>query len=153
MTRQVPSQIIDVVEKFEGLRLVAYKDSNGVPTIGYGCTGPEIHMGMEISLKQADAMMLNKLQTFADQVDSVVKVPLNDNQFAALVDFVYNCGIGDLVNHDIIKVINRGDYNEVPKHLALYVHDKEGNVLFGLQRRRQAEIKLWSKPVTGGNNV
>lgn len=145
MSRAVPPVIIPLVEKFEGLHLKAYHDTNGIPTIGFGCTGPEVKMGMEITVAQADQMMMNKLQEFANQVDAVVKVPLNDNQFAVLVDFVYNCGIRDLTQHELLTVLNQGKYDEVPQHLIQYDRDQNGTVLNGLKRRRQAEIDLWNQ--------
>ncbi|PRP68676.1 muraminidase, partial [Chromobacterium amazonense] len=79
------SQGIGLIQKFEGLRLTAYKDMVGVLTIGYGHTGPDVTPGLTITQPRAVALLQQDLAKFEVGVSRLVKVQLRQNQFDALV--------------------------------------------------------------------
>src|SRR4051812_42421908 len=90
-----------VIKNFEGLRLTAYRDVAGIWTIGYGSTryhdGKLVKPGDKLASKtQANALLQNTLGQYETAVNKFVKVPLNQNQFDALVSFTYNEGTGAL---------------------------------------------------------
>ena len=103
-----------VIKNFEGLRLSAYRDVAGVWTIGYGSTryvdGKAIKPGDKLSNEaQADALIQKTLENFTGEVNRLVKVPLTQNQFDALVSFTYNIGTHGFETSTALKLINVGD--------------------------------------------
>ena len=88
---------IELIKRFEGCRLTAYKpiEAERYYTIGYGHYGPDIYDGMKITQAQADALLIEDLKKFEDAVRKT-NLALTQNQFDALVSFAYNCGAGSL---------------------------------------------------------
>lgn len=153
MTRSVNKASLDKIKQWEGLRLTAYKDSVGVWTIGYGHTGADVKPGMTITNARADELLRGDLRTAERAVDSSVTVPLSDNQFGALVSFVFNVGSGAFKGSTLLKKLNAGDYDAVPAELARWNKGTVGGsisgggkkvVIPGLVNRRAAEIGLWA---------
>lgn len=103
---------IDDIQEFEGLRLKAYLDTAGVPTIGWGSTrylnGTRVKMGDVVTRKQADDLLYHTVMGFEAEVNSLIKVPLNQHQFDALVSFQYNTGA--LSISTLLKKLNAKDY-------------------------------------------
>lgn len=133
---------LNLIKSFEGLELKAYKDSVGVVTIGYGSTGPHVSMGQTITESQAEALLKSDVGRFEKGVEDLVTVPLNQNQFDALVSFSFNLGLGNLKSSTLLRKLNSLDYagaaNEFPRW------NRAGNkVLAGLTRRRLAEKELF----------
>src|ERR1700730_5054272 len=100
-----------VIKNFEGLRLEAYRDIAGVWTIGYGSTryhdGKTVRPGDKLASEgQADALFRNTLGQYEDAVNQHVKVPVNQNQFDALVSFTYNEGTGALAESSLLTLLN-----------------------------------------------
>jgi lysozyme len=151
--REIPQVAIDFVKRVEACRLKSYQDSAGVWTIGYGHVGPEVHVGVLWTQAQADSALASDLSTAAARLASVVNRPiiddLTDNQYAALVSFVFNLGCDP--KWTIWKVLNRAQYDQVPAQLARFVY--AGKVkLNGLVNRRNAEIALWSTAEPGSSD-
>lgn len=96
--RQINQEGLDKIKGFEGLQLSAYQDVVGVWTIGYGHTkaagDPIPARGMKITADRAEAILRADLGQYEQAVEQAVKVPLSDNQFAALVSFCFNVGPG-----------------------------------------------------------
>lgn len=132
-----------LIERFEGLRLTAYRDIVGVLTIGYGHTGPDVTPGMTISQGQANILLQKDLVKFATGVNNLVKVPLNQNQFDALVSFAYNLGLGNLGSSTLLKLLNAGDYAGAQGQFIRW-NKAGGQVVAGLTTRRQAEANLFA---------
>jgi len=137
-----------LIKRWEGLRLKAYKDVGGILTIGYGHTSaagkPAVYEGMVITEEEADQILWNDLQIFEQAVNKNVRVPLNPNQFSALVSFVYNVGEGAFRKSTLLKKLNNGEYDAVPAELAKW--NKVGKkTVPGLVNRRAAEAGLWAK--------
>jgi len=148
MTRKINSEGLGHLKRWEGLRLAAYQDVKGVWTIGYGHTAgagkPYVHKGMTITADEAEAMLARDLGQYERTVTESVKVPLNDNQFAALVSFCYNVGVSAFRRSTLLKKLNKGDYEAVPAELMKWT--RSGNKYpKGLKNRRAAEAGLWAK--------
>src|SRR5262249_46356321 len=110
---------------------------------GYGHTGPDVRTGMTISEDRADELLDEDLVRFEDAVSSMVKVPLNDNQFGALVSFAYNIGVGAFSDSTLLKKLNAGNYDVVPGELAKWIY-AGGEALPGLINRRRIEGALFA---------
>lgn len=133
---------ISLVKGFEGLELKAYKDSVGVVTIGYGSTGPHVYMGQVITEAQAEALLIKDLSRFESGVTELVKAPLTQNQFDALVSFSFNLGLGNLKSSTLLKKLNAKDYIGASEEFERW-NKAGGKVLNGLTRRRLAEKELF----------
>lgn len=145
MTRMVNDAGVRLVQEFEGCKLEAYPDpgTGGEPwTVGFGSTGPDIGPGTVWTQEEADARFLDDLTKFGDGVDRLVRVPLTDNQFAALVSFAYNVGLGALAGSTLLRKLNAGDYQGAADQLPRW-NKGGGRVLPGLVRRRARERELF----------
>jgi lysozyme len=132
-----------LIKKFEGLRLKAYKDSVGVWTIGYGHTKGVVS-GMSISDGQADAYLRTDADVAGAGVRSLVTVPIDQNQYDALVSFAFNLGVSALKGSTLLKKLNQGDYHGAADQFSRWVF--AGNKkLDGLVKRREAERQLFTK--------
>ena len=142
MAREVSEAGVRLVQEFEGCRLDAYRCPAGIPTIGYGATGPDIRMGMVWTQEQADERLAEDLARFAAGVERLVQVDLTDNQFAALVSFAYNVGLGALRDSTLLRKLNAGDYLGAADQLPRWAR-AGGRIMPGLSRRRLAERALF----------
>jgi len=97
-------QGIDLIKFYEGFRADAYKCPAGVWTIGYGHTGKDVHAGDKVSPEYASYLLATDLAAFEQKVSELVKVPLKQNQFDALVSFCYNCGAANLASSTLFLV-------------------------------------------------
>ncbi|AOX41410.1 lysozyme [Pseudomonas aeruginosa] len=137
---------IDLIKSFEGLRLSAYQDSVDVWTIGYGTTRG-VTRYMTITVEQAERMLANDIQRFEPELDKLVKVELNQNQWDAMMSFVYNLGAANLASSTLLKLLNRGDYQGAADQFPRWVN-AGGKRLEGLARRRAAERALFLEPLS-----
>jgi len=134
-------QGISLIKSFEGLRLQAYQDSVGVWTIGYGATRG-VKAGMTITMDQAERMLVNDVQRFEPDLDRLVKVPLNQSQWDALMSFVYNLGAANLESSTLLKLLNQKDYASAADQFQRW-NRAGGKVLQGLVARRAAERAMF----------
>ena len=132
---------LELIKHFEGLVLKAYKCPAGVWTIGYGHT-KDVQPGDEWSESNADHMLEVEMEEYEGYVNNSVTAPINQDQFDALVSWVYNLGGGNLNASTMLKVLNAGQYEEVPAQMMRW-NKAGGKVLEGLTRRRQAEANLF----------
>ena len=132
---------INLIKHFEGCELEAYKCPAGVWTIGYGHI-KGVQQGDVITEQQADDMLVEVLEEYENYIHNLVSCPLNQNQFDALVSWVYNLGSSNLQASTLLKVLNAGDYAGVPAQMLRW-NKAGGKVLEGLTRRRQAEADLF----------
>jgi len=132
---------LDLIKHFEGLELEAYQCAAGVWTIGYGHT-KGVQPGDQWSESHANHMLEVELEEYENYVNTAVTVPLSQNQFDALVSWVYNLGNGNLTSSTMLKVLNSGDYDGVPAQILRW-NKAGGKVLEGLTRRRQAEADMF----------
>lgn len=150
-----------LIEKYEGLILQSYDDANdhvvptggssqGTLTIGYGHTSaagaPKVYPGMKITKEQANTILANDLSKVEADVTRLVKVPLNQNQFDALVSFHFNTG--SLGKSTTLKKLNAGDTQGAADALMLYTRGRVNGQLVpmkGLVTRRNEEKALFLK--------
>ena len=132
---------IALIKRFEGCELKSYRCSAGVPTIGYGST-KGVSMDMEITQERAEALLIEDISDFEEEVNKCVKVPLTQNQFDALVAWTFNLGGTNLRNSTMLKVLNEGEYEKVPSEMKRW-NKAAGKTLDGLIRRREAESLLF----------
>ena len=137
---------IAMIQRFEGLSLTAYQDVVGVWTIGYGHTGHDVQPGMSISQAQAQSLLQTDLAYFEGGVGGLVKVPLNQYEFDALVSFSYNLGLGNLQSSTLLRVLNTGNYASAAMQFPNW-NLAGGKVQTGLVARRAAEQQLFLTPV------
>lgn len=137
---------IAFIELWEGLRLNAYRDSKGLPTIGIGTTrypnGTKVKMGDTCTKAQAYEWFRFDIARFESFVNRVIKVPLNQNQFDALVSLVYNIGETNFTEGSVDDKLNAKQIDAALKTWLLYVNSG-GKKIDGLVNRRQAEVKLF----------
>lgn len=141
---------IELIKQFEGLELEAYQDIAGIWTIGYGHTGSDVEPGMRITEREAEALLRKDLTPRENAVDSLTSVPLNQNEFDALVSFIYNVGINAYRGSTARRRLNRGDRLGAADALTWWNKATVGGVLRevqGLTRRRAAERALFLTPV------
>ncbi|MFI8415488.1 lysozyme [Serratia sp. NPDC078593] len=133
----------DLIKKFEGLRLHAYQCSANVWTIGYGHT-QGVRPGDIIIQEEADKFLQLDIVESEHAVNQRVSVPLTQNQFDALVSFVFNVGVGHFSKSTLLKKINADDYDGCAQEFLRWVH-VGGVATAGLIKRREAEQALFLK--------
>lgn len=150
--RAIPDAAIDIVTRWEGLKLTAYLCPAGVWTIGYGSTGPDIVKGKRINKAQAVELLRADLAIAADRLTArigpVVHL-LSANQYAALISFVFNLGAN--ANWTIWKILKAKAFDQVPGQIMRFTKARDpatGQLVTvrGLVNRRTDEVKLWTTP-------
>ena len=139
-----------IKKHFEGYYPMAYQDTGGVWTIGYGSTYNFAHMrkvmkGDVVTEPMAIKWMEQESANVVKQINQYIKVQLNPNQMAALCDYVYNRGIGNMLRTQLDELINANpnDIRIKDEFLRTGLKDRLGNLLWGLGRRRRAEAHLY----------
>ena len=130
-----------LIKKFEGCELEAYQCSANVWTIGYGHTAG-VQEGDACTQEDAARMLAEDLEEFEGYVKEAVDVPLEQNEFDALVAWTYNLGPGSLRSSTMLKKLNDSKFEEVPSEMRRW-NKSGGEVLDGLVRRREAEALLF----------
>ena len=128
---------LSLTEAFEGVRLVAYQDSGGVWTIGYGHT-QGVYPGMTCLPQQAFAWLQSDTLAAQSAVNQLVNVALTQTEFDALTDFVFNLGTTAFARSTLLRLLNSGDYAAAANEFERW-DLCNGQVVAGLLRRRQAE--------------
>ncbi len=139
--RHINPSGLKLITFFEGCELICYDDGVGVLTIGYGHT-KGVFEGMSITQTEAESFLREDLEKFETVVEELVQVPINSDQFSALVAFSFNVGPQALAESTLLRLLNAGDIqmaaNEFPKW-----NKAGGQPLLGLTRRRKAEQALF----------
>lgn len=133
---------INLIKEFEGLRLAVYLDPVGIPTVGYGQVVRHMKVGERITLADAERLLRDDLASRVAAVRDMVKVPVSDAAFSALVSFAYNCGVGALAKSTLLRKLNSGDKLGAANEFLKW-NRAGGQVLRGLTRRREAERKMF----------
>jgi len=132
---------IEIIKHFESLRLEAYLDSAGIPTIGYGNT-KGVQLGDVIMLEQAEAFFRKDLSHAEYWVNKLITRELNENQFSALASFTFNVGSGNLQASTLRTRLNRDGVEDLAGEFMRW-HFHNGKKSKGLLRRRIAEAELF----------
>lgn len=147
---------IYIIKDFEGLRLTSYLCPAGVWTVGYGHT-KTAKPGMTITLEKAEELLRGDLRAYERNVNhaNVNRVAnghpsLTQNQFDALVSFDFNTGGMGRRGTGIRKAVEGGADSQVPVQMLRWTFATTASGarvrMRGLERRREAEAKLWSTP-------
>lgn len=146
-TKPVCSAAIALVKHFEGQYLRAYLCPAGVPTVGFGHTGPDVRLGMTITAAKAEELLAADLAEAAAVVDKYVRVPLPDDPRGALSSFVFNLGAGSFASSTLLELLNRGDTAAAARQFGRWTKARVDGQLVdlpGLVARRAAEAALFS---------
>lgn len=133
---------IKLIQKFEGLRLKAYKDVIGIITIGYGHVDPSLTLDTTWSEAQAINALHLDLRKFEDGINEKVKVTLTQNQFDAICSFCYNVGLGNFYKSTLLKLINLQDFTKANLEFPKW-RSAGGKIVPTLVKRRTEEQELF----------
>lgn len=131
-----------LTKKSEGCRLRAYQDTGGVWTIGYGHTGG-VRPNQQITQQMADTLLKHDME-YAATVVNEHALPCTQNQFDALVDFVFNVGPTQFLHSTLFRLHKAGEYTKAAAEFPKWKFDN-GKVIEGLVVRRKAEQELYSR--------
>jgi lysozyme len=135
---------LSLLKKSEGFRDRVYADVAGFPTIGFGHRlGPHEAYPIGINLSQGEAILSQDLILAEAAVDRLVKVTLTQGQFDALVDFVFNLGVGRLASSTLLRYLNTEKYEAAAWELLAWDHAGSREIA-SLKTRREAEFQLWN---------
>lgn len=149
MTEPISDAGLNLIKSFEGVVLHGYLDSAGKLSVGTGhlvLAGEPYKLDEPITMEQNDALLRSDLEHAENGVDSMVTVPINENERAALISFAFNLGVGALQHSTLLRRLNAGQRQEAADQFLSWDH--QGNTrLPGLTRRRVAERALFLTPV------
>lgn len=143
---------IDLIASFEGLELTAYPDpgsADGIPwTIGYGCTvypdGTKVKQGDTISKENALRCLEYDVVKRADVINQILSlVSITQNQFDALVSFVYNIGVGGFKKSTLLKKVSANPNDPEIRKQFMRWNKNAGRIMAGLSNRRAKEADLY----------
>lgn len=158
---QMSERGLELLKEWEGFELKVYKDSAGLPTIGVGhlitkseqTSGNIMIVGVPVKYtagltdQQAVDLLSQDVRPAEQAVNNGAKVTLTQNQFDALVSFTFNVGVGAFNGSTLLKVLNQGQYDQVPTQLRRW-NKAGGKVVQGLVNRRENEVRLWNGQTT-----
>lgn len=142
---QISYMGIELLKEHEGFREKAYKDTGGVWTIGYGTIkwlGKPVEAGQTITDKEALLALQADLAWAQTAVNQLVRVPLKQHMFDALVSFVYNIGESAFSKSTMLRLLNEGKYDQAAEQFKRWNQDN-GKVIPGLVSRRKVEESLF----------
>ena len=143
---------INLVKKYEGLKLTAYICPAGKWSIGYGSTfyenGTRVRKGDLITPSEAEELFHHTLEMFGGQVAAQLRVQLNANQFGALVSLAFNIGITRFCLSTLLKKVNVNPDDESIAFEFSRWNKCNGRILDGLVKRRKAESDLYFKKIS-----
>lgn len=132
--------LADII-RHEGKKNAAYWDADGgVWTIGVGHTGPDVYEGLVWSDQQIMDALRKDVAWAVAAVNKLVRVPLDQNQVDALVDFIFNEGVGAFGGSTLLRLLNAGDYAGADAQFQRW-DLAGGRVLAGLVKRRADEAE------------
>ena len=132
---------IDLIKTFEGCKLFAYRDSVGIPTIGYGHT-KDVKMGMSITQKQAEEFLKGDIKP-VERLLNGMGINYTQNQFDALTSWIFNLGEGNFKKSTMYKnIVERKSDVEITDQMVKWVN-AGGRPLLGLKKRRVAEANMF----------
>lgn len=140
---QISQNGINALEVEEGMKLVGYKDTRGVPTVGVGHTGyvdnMPVTVGMVITKEKSDQLLREDLTWVQRTIASYVKVPLNQNQYDALCSLIFNIGQTAFCTSTILLKLNAKDYAGAADHFLDWKRSgKDVDILLPRRKRERA---------------
>lgn len=132
-----------MIEAREGIVLHVYRDSKGLPTCGCGhliVPADHLKVGDKITQEQCDAFLAEDMGAAEHAINSVVTVPLSQNQYDALASFIFNIGVGGFKKSTVLRRLNAKDYNGAAQAMMMWVKPPE------ITGRRRTEFKQFLTP-------
>jgi lysozyme len=150
---QLSAQGLDLIKRFEGFRSHAYTDVAGLSTIGYGhrIVPPESFPN-GVTEPQAVELLASDVSEVERSVNQLVRVPLTQGQYDALVDFCFNLGAERLARSTLLRELNAGRYDAAAEQLLLWDH-AGGRINLGLKARREVDLRLWKSEAQGSRTA
>lgn len=139
--RNINERGLNLIKEFEGFRSAPYDDGGSVWTIGYGHTRGVTKNTPSITKEQGETYLKSDIMQAEAMVETVIKVPLTDNQFSALVCLVFNTGPKPLTM-SLGERLKQNNYVAAANEFQRWCYDN-GKKMPGLVRRREAEKALF----------
>lgn len=143
---KINAEGLDLIKRWEGLRLETYKCSAGVDSIGYGHTSaagePKVTPGMKITANEAEEILTRDLAKYEKAVTKALSVAPSSNQFSAMVSLCYNIGPGNFASSSVVRRLNEGNAKAAADAFLMW-NKAGGKVVKGLTARREDERKLF----------
>jgi lysozyme len=148
---KISQEGLSLIKKFEGCptdedgNVVSYRCAANVATIGFGSTkykGEPVEDGMKITMQEAEDLLIHEMDEYEGYINHMVESDLKQNEFDALVAWVFNLGPSNLSSSTLLQKLNNKDWDEVPNQIKRW-NKAGGRVLEGLVRRREAEALLF----------
>lgn len=141
---------INLIKKFEGLKLISYPDSGNIWTIGYGSTknkdtGQAIKPGDKITLETAERWLKMDVIEREKKIKELIKVPISNNALNAITSLAYNIGTSAFANSTLLRLLNQGADKNLVADQFLRWNKVNGKVVDGLTNRRKQERELFLK--------
>jgi lysozyme len=141
---------LDLIKRWEGCKLKAYKCSAGVWTVGYGLTTNAgfIEVGADTVITQAEAdwYLEKTVEKFLAEIKPAITAPINENELGAFTSLAYNIGPTAFRKSSALRNFNAGNKDRVPTSIRMW-RKAGGKVVKGLVNRREAEVDLFLAPV------
>ena len=134
---------MEFIKGWERRRLVSYQDLRGIWTIGWGHTGKDVTPGLIITRERADSLFDIDLIATENVIADFVDIALAQNEYDALVSFVYNIGRGRFAGSTLLDQLNRGNRTQAVSELLRW-HYCDKKDVEGLVRRRKAEADMFT---------
>ena len=142
--KQASVNALTLLKQVEGCKLKAYQDGGGVWTIGYGHTGPDVTPGLVITQQRAEELLAQDVKKVEGYINSLVTSALTQNQFDALVSFVYNVGKKQFATSTLLRLLNQGQFTLAKEQFQRWKYDN-GKEVQGLINRRVKEAELFGR--------
>lgn len=141
---------LNLIKQFEGLELTSYPDTGNVWTIGYGSTinkdtGQAIKQGDKIDIATAERWLKQDIAEREKYIKPLIKVPITENQKAAIISLAYNIGTGAFAKSTLLRLLNQGVDKKLVADQFLKWNKVKGFEVKGLTNRRKLEKDLFLK--------
>ena len=133
---------LDLIKHFESFRSEPYICAGGYLSVGYGHVIKPNEVFLEVTEAEAEALLLADVAIAERSVLRLIRIPLEDNRFDALVSFTFNVGGGGFQRSTLRQKVNREEHEEVPDEFRKWVY-AGGRKLKGLIKRRELEASLY----------
>jgi lysozyme len=147
---QPSNNCISLIKQFEGFRSKPYLCPANVATIGYGTTIYPNNVKVQltdnaITEQQATEYLIDHVNKSTNKLNQFIKIELNQCQYDALCDFVYNVGLSAFANSTLLKIVNNNpnDFTNIQINFMKWVY-ANSKIITGLQNRRKAEYNLYA---------
>ena len=137
---------VQLLENLEGFKPFPYRDEAGYWTIGYGTKIAQNVDGTftvpNVTEQEAEVLLVNHCKYTIYCINKYVTKPLTQNQFDALVVFVYNIGENEFIKSTMLTLLNEGNYADAANQFDRWIYE-HGKPSDGLKNRRAAEKQLF----------